>query len=143
MRIFEEAAFALSEPPEGGVEQIDAERVISGAVDFNGPFSGTLVMVTSKDLAATVAANMLGVDECEAGAEVTPKDALGEILNMICGNLLPAIAGSGPEFRIEAPREIAAADATSLMADWPEDYKIAAKLCIEGSPAEIALLVSN
>ena len=44
---------------------------------------------------------MLGQEE--PPPEPTQKDALGEIVNVICGNLLPSIAGPEPVFDISAP----------------------------------------
>ena len=48
-----------------------------------------------------LAANMLGVDEAPGSAEQA--DALGELANVLCGNLLPAIAGEQHVFILEAP----------------------------------------
>ena len=52
-----------------------------------------------------LAANMMGIPE---GTEPTPEqqtDALKELGNIICGNILPGIAGTTAEFSI-APPEI-------------------------------------
>lgn len=72
-------------------------------VAFTGPFDGSLVLAASDDMLLELAANMLGL---ESGRVVTmdqQEDALKELVNVVCGNLLPAIAGKEPVFQIGAP----------------------------------------
>jgi len=76
------------------------------SVSFKGPFSGTLGMKVSGEVLSEIAANMLGVDD---EGEITiedKKDALKETINIICGNILPAIAGKQAVFDIDAPEII-------------------------------------
>lgn len=71
-------------------------------VSFGGPLSGRLVVTVCGDLLSSLAANMLGQ---EAIPEPTQQyDALGEVANVICGNMLPAIAGVQAVFNIQAPQ---------------------------------------
>jgi hypothetical protein len=58
---------------------------------------------------------------------------------MICGNLLPAIAGPRAEFVISAPR-IAAAGTLQLILDHPEEQRASVKIGVEGFNAELTLL---
>jgi len=112
-KVFEEAAFALVDPPEEGAGD-ERSEAISVAVDFEGPFSGFLALSAERELAVIFAANMLGTDEDDPDADAKCLDALKELVNMICGNLLPAVAGMGPEFRIQAPREISREEMVKL-----------------------------
>lgn len=70
-------------------------------VRFRGPISGALEMEVSGPVLAEFAGNMLGSDG------PPPRDvemaALGEAANVICGNVLPAIAGSRAVFDLSAP----------------------------------------
>ena len=68
----------------------DRRSDVAVCVDFTGPFSGSMVMKATADLLAALAANMLGVRETPSPDE--QRDALGEAANVVCGNLLPAIA---------------------------------------------------
>lgn len=80
------------------------EPAVAGRVDFNGFFSGSLVMRVSASDLQELAVNMLGLDD---DAEITleeQQDAFKEMLNVICGNALPAIAGNQVEFNIGPPR---------------------------------------
>jgi len=88
----------------------DDERVndgpapaVTGRVDFNGHFSGALMMRISQGAVTELAANMLGLDDDSEISGGEQQDAFKEMLNVICGNLLPAIAGDQMEFSIGSP----------------------------------------
>ena len=108
---FEELAFQLPLPPGTPVRP---EPQTVAAVDFHGPFAGRVEVGVSERLLPAVAANMLGQEDPPAAAE--QRDALRELANVICGNLLPQIAGAGPVFRLDAPRIDAAPPAQPLVA---------------------------
>jgi chemotaxis protein CheY-P-specific phosphatase CheC len=90
-------SFGDEEEPQNDSEQMDALRVF-----FSGEFSGELVMRMSKEVLPELAANMLGLDEEDIARE-DQLDAASETLNVICGNLLPAIAGRQAIFNITSP----------------------------------------
>lgn len=99
----------------------DDERVsdgpdpaLVGQVDFNGYFDGSLLMRISADAVPELANNMLGLDDDAEISKAEQQDALKEILNVICGNALPAIAGDQVEFNIEAPQVFSPKDAAGL-----------------------------
>jgi hypothetical protein len=73
-------------------------------VDFTGPFGGTVFVAISPGMLEPLAANMLGIEPGEDTPEgVKLEDAIKELLNVVCGNLLPAIAGSEEVFHIASP----------------------------------------
>ena len=86
----------------------------TGRVDFNGYFGGSLWMRISTCVIPELAGNMLGIDDDAEISEAEQQDALKEILNVICGNALPAIAGDQVEFSIEAPEVLSPEDAAKL-----------------------------
>lgn len=95
--------FASPYDPENSTE---GDPDIGVSVSFTGPFSGTLGMKVSGEVLSEIAVNMLGVDDED---EVTPddkNDALKESINIICGNILPAIGGKEAVFNIGAPEII-------------------------------------
>ena len=71
-------------------------------IAFKGIFSGRLVLTVSGPILAVVAGNMLGEDESEMPREAQ-LDALGELANVICGNVLPEIAGDRETFALTPP----------------------------------------
>ena len=98
---FEELGFMLPdrEPSE---RQLEAALDGEVSVSFQGPFDGCVRLRVFGGVLPTLAMNMLG--ESELPAEALQRDALGEVANVICGNVLPAIAGSTEVFRLDAPR---------------------------------------
>ena len=91
------------------------EAVVS--VRFEGPFCGRLELKLYGNLLLTLVANMLGEDETQP--ECQQHDALREIANVVCGNLLPAVAGSRGVFNLGTPQVLGAA-ASSGKKESPE-----------------------
>lgn len=98
---FESLAFLFAED-ECSAEQLAAPLDGMVSVEFHGPMRGRLVLRVSASLMPAIAANMLGDDE----SHLVPlqRDALGEMTNVVCGNLLPLLAGSDAVFRLDAPQ---------------------------------------
>jgi CheY-specific phosphatase CheX len=97
---FEELGLMLP-TPEVNEEQQKAATEATVTIPFDGPFSGRLVVTICGNVLGGLAANMLGEDE--ASAHEHRDDALGEIGNVICGNILPRIAGSREVFDLRPP----------------------------------------
>lgn len=100
---FEKLAFMFAFP-EDDVGSEDIEHPIYGQVRFSGPFSGMLTIVISSAVLPELAANMLGLDEETRVTQEERHDALKETINVICGNLLPVVAGPEHIFNMETPR---------------------------------------
>ncbi len=50
-----------------------------------------------------IAANVLGLEPDDEFVRERPGDSLKELLNVTCGNLLPALAGEEPVFDLTVP----------------------------------------
>jgi chemotaxis protein CheY-P-specific phosphatase CheC len=122
-RVLEDAAFLF-------VEAGDAEAAIDGpavvaAMDFGGPAAGRLHLQVPPDLAAELAANLLGVDAGDPESEGRGEAAVGELLNMIGGLFTAEAFGTGvvcplgiPEVRtVEGPVAATGADVASRLVD--------------------------
>jgi CheY-specific phosphatase CheX len=97
---FEEMGFLLP-TSEMDEKQLNAQVEAEVSIEFEGPFSGKLLVRVCGGLLPVIAANMLG--EEEVSSKNLQYDALGEIANVICGNMLPGIAGSDKVFHVGAP----------------------------------------
>jgi CheY-specific phosphatase CheX len=75
----------------------------NAAVTFTGPTQGSLVVGLSENLMGELAGNMLGLTDPEATTPEQRADALKELANVICGNLLPAVGGRQAICRVGAP----------------------------------------
>lgn len=100
---FEHLGFLFAEPEEeGGADEGTWWTHAPGsAVFFHGPVEGHLALWVSPEVAADVATTMLALE-----GEVSPelvRDTLGELSNVICGNILPALVSPEAEFALEAP----------------------------------------
>ena len=101
--ILEETAFVftddLSDPPPGPEwNPIGAQLAFKGDVIL-----GSLRVWTDPKFARTIAANMLGVEEDDPQGEQRASDALGELLNIVLGNVLTRAYGDGPVFHLGIP----------------------------------------
>ena len=109
----EKLAFLFAFPDNERVND-GPDPVVVGRVEFNGYFYGSLLMRISASVIPELANNMLGLDDDAEISQAEQQDALKEILNVICGNALPAMAGNTVEFKIEAPEILSPKDAANL-----------------------------
>jgi CheY-specific phosphatase CheX len=82
-------------------EQLRARPHLSVGVQFDGPIQGAVYVTLCGGVLKQVTCNMLG-DE-EAPSEADQRDALAELANIICGNLLPQIGGTKAVFHVRMP----------------------------------------
>lgn len=118
--------------PEPDAEQAAAPLEAGARVRFSGPLAGTLEIRLAGGLLPSLAANMLGA--LEPPPPALQRDALGEVANVICGNLLPALADAVFDL---APPEVFDAAAPP---DSPAGTLAAhARVGVEGGHADLAL----
>jgi hypothetical protein len=134
---FEEVGFIFLQP-EMNDEHRSAELEAAIAVDFDGPSSGRLVLAARGGLLPTLAGNMLGEDGPTSVGQ--QHDALGEIANVVCGNVLPRVAGKASVFRIAAPRTMNAEELESCMR---ETCVAEVQLPLEEGRADLALFMRH
>jgi len=129
--------FAMPPPDDGPDPESEHHRdLLRVRVGFDGPFTGSLALTMPRAMLPTLAANMLGRDE-DATCSAERADAARELCNVICGNLLPAVAGDEPVFAVGAPRVVEEAPTpdsdTGLSARaWFDEGWIEAQLTLDG-----------
>jgi hypothetical protein len=101
-RTLEELCFLFPMPLLSD-EQRDAATDASMSVRFEGPVCGRLVVRVCGGMLELLASNMLGD---AIGDGHMQRDALAEVANVVCGNLLPLIGGTDAEFSLAAPQPI-------------------------------------
>jgi hypothetical protein len=104
----EQLAFLFAYPSEGGLEA-SADDAVGCRVCFEGARAGELWGAFARSLLPELAGNMLGLEAIETVAE-QQLDALREVMNVICGNLLPQISGPSAVFEIKRPEIVPAAE---------------------------------
>ena len=112
---------------------------VGARVEFTGPLDGTLALWVARDMLPTLAANMLGVCDARAVSFEQQEDALKELLNVICGNLLPQIAGTRDVFHVRAPSIVPEGSPETALCR--PDAR--AELWLECGRADLALVVRH
>ncbi len=117
--VLEQLAFMFVEPPDSDFAPAPPDPV-SANMSFRGPFSGIVTLAVPREMAPVLAANVLGLDPGDELGLQAARDALKELLNVICGNVLTAIAGDEPVFDLTVPDvEDFTAEAWDELADRP------------------------
>jgi len=136
----EKLAFMFAFSDEGGQDP-PADSAVSGSVSFTGPFSGTLLVAMSIEVLQELAGNMLGLDDGEETTQDHRSDALRETMNVICGNLLPAISGDEVVFDIGAPKVIPADQEMKKNAGIPDGVVPSAKVNLDLDEGQCVLFL--
>jgi CheY-specific phosphatase CheX len=89
------------------------------SIGFGGVLAGSIDLAVSRALCVEVAANMLGVDSAEERARERAEDAIREVLNVTCGQILTDLAGERPMFTLTVPlaRELTTDAFTPIIRD--------------------------
>jgi len=98
--VIEELALMSVNEPE---EEYTLKGEVVGSVDFVGPFRGRLSAKCDRKLAVVFASNLLGVERESHQASEKTCDAFGEMLNILCGNLVTKLFGSQHAFSLSMP----------------------------------------
>jgi CheY-specific phosphatase CheX len=108
--VFENLCFMLPSPTNSSVppDPGSLSRVVL-AVDITGAGRGFLHLTLPDSMISAVACSMLGED---GPLELSEQyDAVCELANIVCGNVLPLLAGERAVFDLSSPRVIATMDA--------------------------------
>ena len=101
------------------LEFTDAEFT-QASMEFTGDVAGTLSVTVPTAVTAEIAANILGLDPGDLCDQAMLDDALKEMLNVVCGHVIMAIAGRDANFTLHAPA-IAPVDPEQLQALIADD----------------------
>ena len=112
VRTLEKLAFIFATPEDEEITP-EAGETVDVAIRFSGPFSGCMLILYPRGDLDELAANMLGLDDEDNISRAQKLDALKETVNIVCGNVLPAISGKEAVFDIASPTVVAEPDAWS------------------------------
>jgi CheY-specific phosphatase CheX len=136
--VAENLAFMFVDPPEEDEFPEPTGPCVRAEMGFVGPFTGTVSLAVPESLCPQIAANVLGLDPDDELVTAKPHDALKELLNVTCGNLLTRIAGDEPVFDLTVP-EVISLDEESWQA-YQENPKTVG-LILEDEPIIIGLFI--
>ena len=133
---FEDLGFVVPSP-EVDEHQAAIPLAWRARVRFSGPVEGWLEIRISDRSAHELATNMLGGQEALDPA--VKRDAIGEIANVICGNVVPALGTPTDVFDLQAP-ELSDIHPGSPKAD---DEGFVLEMGLDGGRAELELCVER
>ena len=90
--VFETLAFMFGDVSDDETE-LTGEVAAVACMQFSGDATGSLEIAVPVPMCAVIACNVLGVDPGDSLVKEQELDALKEVLNIICGNLLVEIVG--------------------------------------------------
>lgn len=137
--VFQSLAFVFPafEAEDGGPSSEAPEAPVVGQIEFAGPFEGVLALSVSDRLLPEIAGNMLGLDFDDSPSSDHQYDAFKELLNVICGNLLPLLAGEEAVFDVR-PSEILSEGTLPCSIDG-QPAVATTRVQLEGGSAELVL----
>jgi chemotaxis protein CheY-P-specific phosphatase CheC len=104
-------------------------------ISYQGPQAGELELWCPEGFAYVLASNLLGVDPEDAEARAKSHDAMKELMNVLCGQLVTTLHGTQGVFNLSIPElDVLDADAPC---DPPADA-LTAELSVEGYPVIIS-----
>lgn len=134
-RVFEQAAFMFADV----VDTLDCEPTVGVSLSYDGDNSGSIELWTVRELALTIADNLLGETDSlsEEQLQARESDALKEMLNMIAGNLITDLYGTAPVYNLDIP----AIMENPLNLQWVPDSAV--RLRVEGFPVLLLMRISR
>lgn len=102
-KVLEKQVFLFAEEMPIGEMSGEGDWV-EARMSFHGPFGGSLSLAMPKAAELEIAANFLGKDADDPEVAKCAEDSLKEILNVVCGHMLTALAGEAPEFDLSIPK---------------------------------------
>jgi CheY-specific phosphatase CheX len=99
---FEDTCFMYQVPELNDVQK-NLTLEAAAEVKYRGDYTGSLLIETRGGLFSAIAANILSIDSPSC---LQKKDALGEIANIICGNVVTSLGRSKLGYKIESPRSL-------------------------------------
>ncbi len=138
--VLERLAFIFSVPAENR-DEIPVDSTDASCVSFSGPFNGSVVLAVAGNALSEIAENMLGLPEGEGLSLDQQHDALKELVNVICGNLLPEIAGKQAVFNFDMPQMTT--EKTPSCNENNETKKSLAKLDLERGRCDVILFAND
>ncbi len=138
-KTFEKLAFMFAVSEDEAADS--APGATAAGVSFEGAFQGQLIISITDEMLPALAMNMLGLEEQASPTLTQQHDALKELANVVCGNLLPEIAGPQVEFRVGAPE----LNEKDFPVEPASGQKQAAEVCLilDSGQVKLALFLDN
>ncbi len=101
--VVEKLTFMFGEQVEPAEIDAGPETWVQSILEFTGDVTGSLAVIVPESLQPEIAANILGLDADGLDTREVLDDALGEVLNVVSGHVIMALAGPGANFQLSPP----------------------------------------
>lgn len=101
--VAERTVFMFGEPCDVEVLQFAESEPRLVQMSFNGPVCGRLELIVSQATCRQIAANFMGMEIDDEAIDQYCDDAVKELLNVTCGNILTELVGTEPVFDLTVP----------------------------------------
>ena len=112
--VVEQLTFMFGEPEDKNELDTEAVEFTLAQMSFIGDLPGTLSVVVPTDIKAEIAANILGLEAEDLSDPAMLDDALGEMLNVVCGHVIMALVGTEANFKLNSP-QVSVVDESQLV----------------------------
>jgi len=102
VKTFEDVFFMYPSPELKDIQK-NLKPEAAAAVKYRGNYTGKLLVETRGALLSAIATNILSNDLSDSRQK---DDALGELANIICGNIVPYLGRGGKGYKIESPKSL-------------------------------------
>ncbi len=103
LEVVEQLTFMFGEPEGKDQLEVDGIDFMTAAMSFQGDLNGELTIAVPDNITGEIAANILGLEPEDVQSEEMRCDALAEMLNVVCGHVIMAMAGTDANFKLNAP----------------------------------------
>ena len=79
------------------------DRWLETTITYTGPASGTLRFRCTSAFSVLLAANLLGTDPADGGADAQGEDAVKEFMNIVCGQFVTDRHGTEHVYNLSIP----------------------------------------
>lgn len=102
-KVMEEFAFMFTEMVEKEDIVTSESDYVQSTMAFKGEVDGVISIAVPESMCSEIAANVVGLSIDDERIVALRKDALNEVLNVLCGNLLTNLVGEKPIFSLSIP----------------------------------------
>lgn len=101
--VVEQLTFMFGDPEDKNTLDTEAVEFTRGRMSFVGDLAGTLTLAVPSAITVDIAANILGLEPEDLADDAVLDDALGEMLNVVCGHVIMALIGTDADFKLQSP----------------------------------------
>jgi len=124
---------------DNGQPKINGGDLIVGTVSFAGNVMGSINIHVSKDFARSITAALLGMDAEEIEADEEIHDVIGELCNMVGGDLSSRFCNSGMPCKLSIPSIVSGSNFRFESRGWARKEQLGLQYQDHNSLVEVFL----